>query len=114
MLRRSAGAVIASSVLFAALGSAVLAQQQRVVTVKELFASNHQLAVDAGTEVVWADPHFERVWFPSNTGPAVKRARDGFVSVFATPGTYRGRFTVVAGHGTAGEVYSVTVTVKNP
>jgi hypothetical protein len=44
----------------------------------------------------------------------VKRTKDGFVAVFATPGTYRGRFTVVAGHGTAGEVYSVTVTVKNP
>jgi hypothetical protein len=96
------------------LATGALAESRRVVTVRELFDLNHQLVVEPGTEVVWADPHFERVWFPSNTGPAVKRTKDGFVAVFATPGTYRGRFTVVAGHGTAGEVYSVTVTVKNP
>lgn len=96
------------------LATGALAESRRVVTVRELFDLNHQLAVESGTEVVWADPHFERVWFPSNTGPAVKRTKDGFVAVFATPGIYRGRFTVVAGHGTAGEVYSVTVTVKNP
>ena len=96
------------------LATGALAESRRVVTVRELFDMNHQLAVEPGTEVVWADPHFERVWFPSNTGPAVKRTKGGFVAVFVAPGTYSGRFTVVAGHGTAGEVYSVTVTVKNP
>jgi hypothetical protein len=96
------------------LATGAMAESRRVVTLQELFDLNHRLAVERGTEVVWADPHFERVWFPSNTGPAVKRTKDGFVAVFATPGTYRGRFTVVVGHGTAGEIYSVTVTVKNP
>jgi hypothetical protein len=82
------------------LATGALAESRRVVTMRELFDLNHRLTVEAGTEVVWADPHFERVWFPSNTGPAVKRTTDGFATVFATPGTYRGRFTVVAGHGT--------------
>jgi hypothetical protein len=98
--------------VLALLTTGAAGESRRVVTVKELFELNHQLTVEAGTEVVWGDPHFERVWFPSNTGPRVKRTKDGFVSVFEKPGTYRGRFTVVAGHGTAGEIYSVTVIVK--
>jgi len=103
-------------ILCAAVGlltTGALAESRRVVTVRELFDLNHRLTVEPGTEVVWGDPHFERVWFPSNSWPAVKRTKDGFVAVFGTPGTYQGRFTVVAGHGTAGDVYSVTVTVKN-
>ena len=110
MLKRSAGAVIAISVLFAALGSVVLAQQQRVVTVKELFATNHQLEVEAGTEVVWADPHFERVWFPRG-GPSVKPTDAGLVTRLDTPGRYQGAFTVIGGHS-ARDVYSMTIVVK--
>jgi hypothetical protein len=110
MLRRSAGGVIASSVLFATLGSVVLAQQQRVVTVKELFASSHQLEVEAGTEVVWADPHFERVWFPRG-GPSVKPTDAGLATRFDTPGKYQGAFTVSGGHS-ARDVYSMTIVVK--
>jgi hypothetical protein len=37
----------------------------------------------------------------------MKRMKEGFVAVFTTPGT-------LADHGTAGELSSVTVTVKNP
>jgi len=91
------------------------AQQVVRATVQQLFRSNHQLEVMAGTEVVWADPHFERVWFPSGTGaPRVDRGPEGLHAVFARSGTYRGSFTVVAGHGT-NDVYPLTVTVtKTP
>jgi len=68
----------------ALLTTGALAESRRVVTVRELFEPDHRLTIEPATEVVWGDP------------------------------PYRGRFTVVAGHGTAGEVYSVTVTVKNP
>jgi hypothetical protein len=98
-------------VVLVLLTTGATADSRRVVTVEELFELNHQLTIEAGTEVVWGDPHFERVWFPSNVGPKVKRTKDGFVTVFQTPGTYRGRFTVVAGHGTT-DVYSITVIVK--
>jgi hypothetical protein len=43
------------------LATGALAESRRVVTVRELFDLNHQLVVEPGTEVVWADPHFERV-----------------------------------------------------
>ncbi len=92
--------------------SDVSTQSRRTVTVPELFRLNHQLEIDPDTEVVWGDPHFERVWFPSGAGPKVERTREGFAAIFGTPGTYRGRFTVVAGHGTAGEVYAMRVVVK--
>jgi hypothetical protein len=110
MLRLGARILIAIGLLFAPLGSAVLAQQQRVVTVKELFASNHRLEVEVGTIVVWADPHFGRVWFPRG-GPDVKPTDAGPATRFDTRGTYRGTFTLTAGHG-VGDVYSVTVVVK--
>ncbi len=77
-----------------------------------MFEAAHQLTVEPGTEVVWGDLHFERVWFASHAGLSAKRTTEGFVAVFEKPGTYRGRFTVVAGHGTAGEVYSMTVIVR--
>ena len=112
MLRHSATVLMAVGVLLAPGGSAVIAQppQQRPVTVKELFASNHQLEVETGTEVVWADPHFGRVWFPRG-GPSVKSTDAGLATRFDTPGTYRGAFTLTAGHG-VGDVYSMTVVVK--
>lgn len=90
----------------------VWAQGQARLTVQEFFKSNHQVEVTAGTEVVWADPHFDRVWFPTGSGaPRVERGADGFHAVFTKPGVYRGAFTVVAGHGT-NDVYEMTITVK--
>jgi plastocyanin len=81
----------------------------RAVTVQELFALNHRLAVPAGTRVAWADPHFERVWFPTS-GPAVVRQDGVLTTLFETPGEYHGRFTVTAGHATT-DVYTITVVV---
>lgn len=93
-------------------GGHVWAQGQMRVTVQELFKSNHQIEVMAGTEVVWADPHFDRVWFPTGSGaPRVERSSDGLRAVFTRPGVYRGAFTVVVGHET-NDVYPMTVTVK--
>ena len=88
------------------------AQQPVRMTVQQLFKSNHQIEVVAGTEVVWADPHFDRVWFPSGLGaPRVERSSEGLHAIFSRPGTYHGSFTVVAGHDT-NEVYEMTVTVR--
>jgi hypothetical protein len=88
------------------------AQQQVSMTVEQLFKSNHQIEVVAGTEVFWADPHFDRVWFPAGSGaPAVERDSKGLHAVFSRPGIYRGSFIVVAGHGT-NDVYTLTVTVR--
>ena len=88
------------------------AQQQVRITVPELFKSNHQIEVVVGTEVIWADPHFERVWFPAgSSAPGVYRGPEGLHAAFPRPGTYRGSFTVVAGHGTS-DVYQLTVTVR--
>jgi hypothetical protein len=86
-------------------------QPRRNVTVQELIQSNHRLTITAGTEVVWSDPHFGRVWFPSGgDNPRVERTEQGFRAVFPKPGTYRGVFTIVAGHR-SDDVYSMVVTV---
>ena len=86
----------------------------REITVQELFTLNHRLEVDAGTVVVWNDPHFDRIWFPSG-GPGVTRTPEGPTTLFDVPGEYRGRFTVAGGaHGTPGEVFPVTVVVRRP
>jgi hypothetical protein len=46
--------------------------------------------------VIWTDPHFERVWFPSRPGnPRVERTPAGFRAVFERAGEYRGAFTGV-------------------
>ena len=59
-----------------------------------------------------ADPHFERVWFPTGAeNPTVRRVAGEFRVTFAKPGTYRGAFTVVGGHRT-NDVYSMIVVVK--
>jgi hypothetical protein len=84
----------------------------RAVTVQELFALNHRLDVPAGTRVAWADPHFERVWFPTS-GPAVVRQDGVLTTLFETPGEYHGRFIVTAGHATT-DVYTITVVVGAP
>jgi hypothetical protein len=97
--------------LAAAAASSAAAQQRRAVTVKELFALNHRLEIDVGTEVIWADPHFDRVWFPRGVGPALRRTDDGFAALFDQPGRYQGAFTVAGGHGTA-DVYPMTIVVR--
>lgn len=51
------------------------AQQQVRLTVQQLFKSNHQIEVVAGTEVIWADPHFDRVWFPAGEWSSTRRSR---------------------------------------
>jgi hypothetical protein len=46
-----------------------------LITVRQLFDQAHRLEVPVGTEVVWADPHFECVWFPTGAeNPTVDRA----------------------------------------
>jgi hypothetical protein len=44
-------------------GGPAEAQGRVLVTVCQLFDQAHRLEVPAGTEVVWADPHFEHGWF---------------------------------------------------
>ena len=81
------------------------------VTVQELIQRDHRLTVTAGTEVLWSDPHFERVWFPTGgSAPHVERTEQGFRTVFSAPGTYRGAFTIVGGHR-SNDVYPLIVTV---
>jgi hypothetical protein len=81
------------------------------VSVDELTQRDRRLEVRAGTEVVWSDPHFERVWFPpASGGPPVERVANGFRAVFGKPGVYRGLYTVAGGH-TSGDAYRMTVTV---
>lgn len=89
------------------------AQDRVTVTVRQLFDRAHRIEVTAGDEVVWADPHFERVWFPSGAdSPKVERVAGELRTRFAKPGTYRGAFTVRAGHGT-NDVYDMTVVVNS-
>ena len=112
-MRRVSGVqMVVAALVLALWAPGIGAQAQVKVTVQDLFKSNHQIAVGAGTEVVWADSHFDRVWFPAGRGaPRVQRGPEGFRAVFTGPGTYRGAFTVVMGHGT-NEIYQMTVTVK--
>lgn len=88
-----------------------IAGGERSVSVQELFRVGHRIEVDRGTRVVFADSHFDRVWFPRNRGPVVQRTDAGLSASFETPGEYRGRFTVAGGHGTT-DVYPLTVVVK--
>ena len=93
------------------VGSAV-AQGRVTVTANDLIQRNHVLEVSVGTEVVWADPHFERVWFPSGAGnPRLERTPAGFRAVFERAGEYRGTFTLVSAHRSA-DVYPMRVLVK--
>jgi len=91
--------------------SAAGAQARVVVTVQDLFQTDHRVQIAAGTEVVWGDPHFQRVWFPSGA-PAITRTPEGFRTVLSKDGTYRGVFTIVSGHGSE-DVYSLIVTVSD-
>ena len=88
------------------------AQGRVTVTANELIQRNHVLEVEVGNEVVWADPHFERVWFPSGPGnPRVERTPGGFRAVFERAGEYRGAFTLVSAHR-GSDVYPMRVVVK--
>jgi hypothetical protein len=83
------------------------------VTVQELIDSGHRLEIRAGTEVLWADAHFDRVWFPPNVdAPRVERTGLGYRTVFAKSGTYRGAFTIVGGHR-SNDVYPLVVVVND-
>jgi hypothetical protein len=106
----AAGAAFIVLVL-ALLPSGGFGQSRVVVTVNELTAANHRLVVTMGSEVVWADPHFDRVWFPSTARVVVRRTAEGWSAVFERPGRYDGRFTLVSTHGGVGDVYPLTVVV---
>lgn len=84
------------------------------VTVKDLIASGHRIEIGVGTRVVWADPHFERVWFASGSGaPSVERTAGAFEARFDKAGVYRGVFTMAGTRGTR-DVESLTVVVREP
>lgn len=106
------GTALIFALLTPVVGEVAEAQDQQLVTVRQLFDQGHRLEVPAGTEVVWADPHFERVWLPATPeNPTVKRVDGEFRATFAKPGTYRGAFTVVGGHRT-NDVYNMIIVVK--
>jgi hypothetical protein len=112
MSRWPRGIALGFTLLALVGGGPAEAQERVLVTVRQLFDQAHRLEVPAGTEVVWADPHFERVWFPTGAeNPTVKRVAGEFRATFAKPGTYRGAFTVVGGHRT-NDVYNLVVVVK--
>ena len=113
MSRSLRGATLALALLASLEGGAAEGQERVTITVRQLFDLGHRLEVTVGSEVVWADPHFDRVWFPAGAeSPKVERVSGGFRAVFTKPGTYRGAFTVTAGHAT-NEVYNMTVVVKS-
>lgn len=100
-----------ASLAVAVVVSHAVAQQPVVVTVQELIQHDHRIEVRAGTEVVWGDPHFDRVWLAPRAGaPFVERTAQGFRAVFSKPGTYRGAFTIVGGHR-SDDIYPLIVTV---
>jgi len=101
---------IALGVVGALLAAAALADARVVVSVSDLAKSGHRLEVSVGTEVLWSDPHFERVWFAPGSDVRVERTAEGFRAVFGKIGVYRGLYTIVGGH-TSGDVYRMTVTV---
>jgi len=62
------------------------AQDRVSVTVRQLFDQGYRLEEPAGTEVVWADLHVDRVWFPAATeNPEVGRAASRFRTTFTKP-----------------------------
>ena len=108
---RSVG--IAVTRLVSLQGGASEAQERVTLAVQQLFDQKHRVVVTAGSEVVWSDPHFDRVWFPAGVdSPKVERVPGGFRAIFAKPGTYRGAFTVTGGVHAASDVYEMVVIVK--
>ena len=109
--------LITIAALLQVVGSGISAAEGKVfVTAKELIASNHRIEVGAGTEIVWNDPHVDRVWFPPNSGIRVQRTDTGGLSaVFSRPGRYEGRLTMTAAMGAgAFDVMPLTVIVRDP
>lgn len=97
------------------IASAADAQSRLVVTAKDLIARDHRVEVGAGTEVVWGDPHIDRVWFPPSSGIEVRRTEAGLAAVFPKPGRYEGRVTLTATHGAgAADVMRLLVIVTEP
>lgn len=112
MSRWLAGIVLGFALLIPPGGGPAGAEERVLVTVRLLFDQAHRLEVPAGTEIVWADPHFDRVWFPAGAeNPTVRRVGGEFRATFAKAGTYRGAFTVVGGHRT-NDVYNMIVVVR--
>lgn len=98
-----------------AVGSIALAESKVLVTAKDLIASNHRIEVAAGTEVVWSDPHIDRVWFPPSSGIQVRRTNAGLSAAFPRPGRYEGRVTLAGTQGAgAADVMPLLVIVKEP
>ena len=82
------------------------------VTARDLIASNHRIEVPAGTQVVWNDPHVDRVWFPPAAGIRVQRTEAGLSALFPVPGRYEGRLTLAGTTGVgAADVMPLTVIV---
>lgn len=106
---------VVSVILVAMVASTVQAQSKLVVTAKDLIGSNHRIEVAAGTEVVFADPHIDRVWFPPNSGIDVRRIKGGLSAAFPRPGRYEGRVTLAGTQGAgAADVMRLLVIVKEP
>jgi hypothetical protein len=110
LLRRT---TLALALLVSLGGGPVEGQERLTVSVQQLFDQKHRLEVTAGSEVVWDDPHFDRVWFPAGANnPRVERQAGRFTATFARPGTYRGAFTVTGGGHATSDVYDMVVVVK--
>ena len=109
--RTGTGMALALALIASASVLDSIAGGERAVSVQELFRARHRIEVDKGTRVVFADSHFDRVWFPRSGGPVVQRTDAGLSASFDTPGEYRGSFAVIGGHGTT-DVYPLTVVVK--
>jgi hypothetical protein len=106
------GIVIAASLLAGVSGAA---EPKVFVTAKGVMASNHRIEVMVGTEVIWSDPHVDRVWFPPASGIRVQRTGEGLSAVFPRPGRYEGRLTMAGTLGTgAADVMPLVVIVKEP
>jgi hypothetical protein len=60
MSRWLSGIALGATLLTSVGAGPAEAQERVLVTVRQLFDQDHRLEVPAGTEVVWADPHFER------------------------------------------------------
>jgi hypothetical protein len=105
----SIGLAVAVLMLFA---HGATGQERVTVTVDQVVKQKHRLEVMAGSEVVFGDPHFANVGFPTVTDdPKIAREAGRLRVTFAKPGTYRGAFTVAGGHGTS-DVYHIVVVVK--
>ena len=85
---RLVGDLALVGVVLAGLGGGAAEAQERVtVTVQQLFNQAHRIEVSEGCGVLWAGPHFDRVWFPAGSkSPQVERVPGGFRAVFSKAG----------------------------